>query len=525
PAGVLTHSLSTKHGGRFASPDFMVGPGQRLWLQICGDGQAMSRYVVQAFPRDGTVYPVTELKREQGWHWQAYDVGYWQGDMLHIELTTANDAPLLVRDQPRSWFGIRRALLVDSPQVGPDTNYHEGWTVVFEAAATNPPESTTALTSLLQDVLHHAITDWQNGRLSDAQALLIDGFLSEGLLPNTLEELPSAIPLVNRYRELEKDIPIATRVPTLAEWQGSDLPLYERGNHKKPQQVVPRRFLEAIDSHLYHTSLSGRRELAESLLRSDNPLTARVIVNRVWHHLFGQGVVSTCDNFGKLGGLPSHPELLDHLAYQFREVDRWSLKRLIRRIVTSQAWQQTSTPSTAANEADPSNRFVSHFSMQRLTAEAIRDSLLAVSGEIDLKMFGPAVLGSTPRRSIYVQVLRNDPDPFLAAFDAPLPFSCQGNRDVTNVPAQSLTILNGPLAAAAAEQLAKRCLSNQAASTAQMRIELLWRIALGRFPETSELQAAETFLTEAIERDTPNEEAWIELSHSLLNLKEFLYVR
>ncbi len=525
PASVLTHTLSTIHGGRFTSPDFTVGTGQRLWLQICGDGQAMSRYVVQNFPRDGTVYPVTELKREQGWHWQAYDVGYWQGDALHIELTTANDAPLLVKNQPRSWFGIRRAVLVDSSQVGPEPNYHECWTAVFAAAATHPPESTLELADLLANVLRQAILDWQDDSLSDAQALLIDGFLSEGLLPNTLEALPSASHLVKSYRELEKDIPIATRVPALAEWQGSDLQLYERGNHKQPQQIVPRRFLEAIDSRPYKSSLSGRRELAEDLLRSDNPLTARVIVNRVWHHLFGQGIVSTCDNFGKLGGLPSHPELLDYLAYQFRETDHWSIKRLIRRIVTSEAWQQSSMESAAASVADPDNRLLSHFSMQRLAAEAIRDSLLAVSGEIDLTMFGPAVVGSAHRRSIYVQVLRNDPDPFLAAFDAPLPFSCQGNRDVTNVPAQSLIMINGPLTAVAAEGLAQRCLSNLQARTVRQRIELMWCIALGRSPDSHELEAAVRLLSASDEPNGPTEAAWVELAHSILNLKEFIYVR
>ncbi|MCC7334296.1 MAG: PSD1 domain-containing protein [Pirellulaceae bacterium] len=525
PASVLTHSLSTKHGGRFTSPDFTVGPGQRLWLQVCGDGQAMSRYVVQDFPRDGTVYPVTELKRERGWYWQAYDVGYWQGDALHVELTTANDAPLLVRNQPRSWFGIRRALLVDSPQVRPDTNFRESWTTVFEAAAHRPPRSTMELADLLADSIRQAILDWRDGCLSDAQALLIDDFLSAELLPNTLEALPSASPLVIRYRELENDIPVATRIPTLAEWQGSDLRLYERGNHKQPQQIVLRRFLEAIDSRPYNSPLSGRRQLADDLLRDDNPLTARVIANRIWHHLFGQGIVSTCDNFGKLGTLPSHPQLLDYLAYQFREVDHWSLKSLIRRIVTSEAWQQSSTESAAARATDPDNRLLSHFSTQRLTAEAIRDSLLSVSGEIDLTMFGPAVAGSTPRRSIYVQVLRNEPDPFLAAFDTPLPFSCQGNRDVTNVPAQSLIMINGPLTAAAAEDLAERCLSSPQAETDRQRIELMWRIALGRRPDSHELEAAEQFLSTAHEPSDTAEAAWIELAHSMLNLKEFIYVR
>ncbi len=147
--------------------------------------------------------------------------------------------------------------------------------------------------------------------------------------------------------------------------------LFTRGNHKTPAEVVPRRFLEAIDATPYETADSGRLRLAEDLLRPDNPLTRRVIVNRVWHHLFGSGLVTTPDNFGRMGSTPTHPELLDYLAVRFAPTESqgaetnlppdfdWSLKRLIRFIVTSHTWQLSAQPAAQARQADPDNRWLS----------------------------------------------------------------------------------------------------------------------------------------------------------------------
>ena len=244
-----------------------------------------------------------------------------------------------------------------------------------------------------------------------------------------------------RYRKLENEIPVARRAPALSEWVGADQPLYDRGDHKKPREIIPRRFLEAIDNTPYDVSGSGRRQLAEDVLREDNPLTARVIVNRLWHHLFGRGIVGTNDNFGRLGQSPTHPELLDFLADEFRNSDGWAIKTMIRRIVTSQTWQQDSVPSEIALRADPDNELYSHYSVRRLEAEAIRDAMLAVSGHLDDSMFGDPVAGNTDRRSVYVKVIRNALDPFLATFDAPVPFSSKGRRDVTNETDKVITLL------------------------------------------------------------------------------------
>src|SRR5436305_11564499 len=138
------------------------------------------------------------------------------------------------------------------------------------------------------------------------------------------------------------------------------------------------------------TTVSGRLELAEQIAVARNPLTARVMVNRVWHHLFGAGLVRTVDDFGHVGELPSHPELLDYLAARF-VADGWSLKRLIRSIVTSRAFQLTSRTTAAARERDPQDRLLSHYRARRLEAEAIRDAILATSGRLDRTLYGPSI--------------------------------------------------------------------------------------------------------------------------------------
>lgn len=185
------------------------------------------------------------------------------------------------------------------------------------------------------------------------------------------------------------------------------------------------------------------------MLSDSNPLTRRVIVNRLWHHLFGRGIVATPDNFGKLGIEPTHPELLDYLATQFKQTGG-SMKQMIRSIVLSKTWQLSSKPGVKAMEIDPENGYLSHAFLRRLDAEAIRDSLLAVSGEMNADLFGAPVDGNSPRRSIYVKVRRTGLDPFLRAFDFPEPFSAVGRRDATNVPAQSLTMMNDQRVAALA---------------------------------------------------------------------------
>ncbi|MGV2338185.1 MAG UNVERIFIED_CONTAM: DUF1553 domain-containing protein [Planctomycetaceae bacterium] len=183
-------------------------------------------------------------------------------------------------------------------------------------------------------------------------------------------------------------------------------------------------------------------------------------MNRLWQHSFGQGLVRTVDNFGRLGELPTHPELLDYLAARFVREEGWSMKRMLRLLLTSETWQQSARGGAEGMERDGANRWLSRMSVRRLEAEAIRDAILAVSGQLDLKMYGPGVnvyfvsrterrrstgpLDGDRRRSVYQRIRRNSFNPFLEAFDAPRPATTRGRRDVTNVPLQALTMLNDP---------------------------------------------------------------------------------
>lgn len=287
----------------------------------------------------------------------------------------------------------------------------------------------------------------------------LDYFVRRDLLPATLARLPQLKESVAAYRQLEAEIPVPRRAPGVHEAAAFNQPLFVRGQITQPGEPVPRRFLEMFDSRPFPTALSGRLELAGEVANPANPLTARVMVNRLWHHLFGRGLVGTVDNFGRLGEKPTHPELLDYLSTRFIE-HGWSMKETIRFLVTSKTFQQSALASADARQIDPGNELLCHARVRRLEAEAIRDAVLAVSGQLDLKMSGPGVnvyyVGKTEgggpkgpldgdrRRSIYQRIRRNAANPLLEAFDAPKPASTRGKRDATNVPAQSLTLLNDP---------------------------------------------------------------------------------
>ena len=490
PAGVYSHALSTKYAARFTSADLQLDGEYELWLQVIGDKGASVRYVVQDYPRSGTVYPVPALKPQ--WTWQKLDLTYWDGDRIHIELTSGPDAPLLVKDNPSSWFGVREVLFLPKGSPSPASKDGGAFDPLFETAQASPPTSVAELAACYAKTLSAAITAWAEGRVTDSQAIFLERCLAQGLLPNRLEKLSTARPLIEMYREIEDEVVVPTRVPGLEETVARNQPLYHRGDHKQPTDEVPRRFLEAIDATPYDTQLSGRLELAEDLLRDDNPLTRRVIVNRIWHHLFGKGIVATPDNFGSLGRTPTHPELLDWLATRF-VADGWSLKSMIRQMVTSQTWQLDSNPPAAAGQLDPENNLLSHSNVRRLEAEAIRDAMLAVSGKLNTTMYGKPTGGASNRRSVYVEVKRNSLDPFLRVFDFPEPFTATGRRNVTNVPAQSLTMMNDKRVSDLATSWGTR-VNNAPSLNQEQRIEQMFLQAFGRRPTSSEVSEIAAYL-------------------------------
>jgi hypothetical protein len=341
--------------------------------------------------------------------------------------------------------------------------------------------------------------------------------------------------------------------PALLDGNGIDQFVLLKGSAARPGELSPRRFLEAIDGAnqpAWPKHSSGRLELADRVLDPANPLASRVAVNRLWHHLFGRGLVPTTDNFGKLGEPPADPQaqaLLDHLAVRFIE-EGWGLKKLIRQIVTSNTWQMASTPSVAAAQRDPLNLLLHHYPLRRLEGEAIRDKILAVSGRLDRTVGGPSVevyltpfhdgrgrpksgpLDGNGRRSLYTKVRRNFLPSFLLAFDLPVPFQAMGRRNVTNVPAQALTLMNDPFVNEHAQVWARRLLAETSLST-EGRITQMYGEAFAREPTAAEQAVAIEFLAAQAERhgadfttDPTNEAAWADLAHALFNTKEFIFV-
>jgi hypothetical protein len=297
-------------------------------------------------------------------------------------------------------------------------------------------------------------------------------------------------------------------------------------------------------------------QLAAEVVNPANPLTSRVLVNRLWQHLLGRGIVPSVDNFGVLGEPPTHPELLDHLALDFVR-DGWSIKRTIRKIVLSSTYQMASTsPATgspaAMNDAaqvDPQNLLLSHANIKRLESEAIRDAILKVSGRLDATQFGPSVpvnltefmqgrgrpntsgpLDGAGRRSIYLSVRRNFLSPLMLAFDTPIPFSTVGRRNVSNVPAQALILMNDPFVVAQAELWARKTLATKDLTPPE-RIARMYAEAFARPPTPTESAAALAFLSEqAAAYSLPSNQAtsdvrvWTDLAHVLFNVKEFVFV-
>ncbi|MEY3172353.1 MAG: hypothetical protein RLZZ436_266 [Planctomycetota bacterium] len=257
------------------------------------------------------------------------------------------------------------------------------------------------------------------------------------------------------------------------------------------------------------------------------PLAARVIVNRVWQHHFGEGLVGTPNDFGVQGDPPSHPELLEYLAAELVR-GGWQLKPLHRAILLSDTWQLGHTAAPENLAKDPTNRWLWHFRPRRLEAEAIRDSLLAVGGSLDSTLYGPSVLDNTARRSVYLRVKRSELLPIMTVFDAPEPTQSIGERSITTVPTQALTLLNSPIVRQQAEKLAA-LVRNTPERPLEDAIRDAWQRALARQPEPAELSRMQSFIHQqstALGAQSPanDQRAFEEFCHVLLCLNEFVYI-
>ena len=312
--------------------------------------------------------------------------------------------------------------------------------------------------------------------------------------------------------------------------------VFVRGNSGNQGPEVPRRFLAVLsgpDRKPFHDG-SGRLELARRIASPDNPLTARVMVNRVWLHHFGEGLVRTPSDFGARSDPPTHPELLDFLASKFMK-EGWSIKRLHRLIMLSSVYQQSSNGSAKSESLDPENRLLSHFNRQRLDFEAMRDALLAAGGALDEKMGGPSVnLLAEPfvrRRTVYSYVDRQNLQGLLRTFDFASPDAHSPMRHVTTIPQQALFLMNSPFAVQQAERLIARPEIASTPDTVE-RVRRMYRFVYSRDPTPEELSLAQQYLDLASPVASPGTKPnpddkltpWQRYAQALLMTNEFVYI-
>ncbi len=458
-----------------------------------------------------------------------FDVEMWKGRKAYVELIVG------------TYLG--RSHITDNHRLlRNDSSYFDvAYAVAFDGA---PPQHAPAQRMANEGDLARSVGAWTEGTALPEQVAAINRALRSGRLSRP--GLPEHVGQTSGAAGLG---PIDYYVG-LTDGNAVHSAVFDRGNYRTLSgNPVPHRFLSVLDTTgtVFSASASGRLDLARAVVDPSNPLTARVMVNRLWHHAFGRGIVATVDNFGAQGELPSHPDLLDYLAARFVELD-YSIKSMLREMVLSRTFRRA-TATGDATEADPDNRLLSHYSVRRLEAEAIRDVLLAVSGRLDSTMYGPPVpthltefmegrgrpaesgpLDGDGRRSIYLAVRRNFLSPMMLAFDTPIPFSTFGARNTSNVPAQSLTMLNDPFVADQARNWAHRLVAMTGLDTDQ-RIEYIYMVALSRRPTVEEVSNARNFMeSEARRLGLPpgeyglDEDVWAAYCHVVFNLKEFIYL-
>jgi hypothetical protein len=316
-----------------------------------------------------------------------------------------------------------------------------------------------------------------------------------------------------------------TTLHIVREGSSRDLTLFVRGDVTNKGPVVPRHFLSVLcrEGPKRFTQGSGRRQLAEAIAARDNPLTARVLVNRVWGQCFGRVLVATPSNFGALGERPTHPELLDDLAVRFMD-SGWSLKWLLREITLSAAYAQSSRPDTRTLQADPDNRLLGCVPRRRLSVEAWRDAVLSAAGQLDSTVGGPSIDPQDARqrrRTVYSAVSRLDLNRMLALFDFPDPNTHSARRQETTTPLQKLFVLNSPFMAAQAAALAERLgreIPGGGAEGQRRRICRAYLLLYGRSATDAEVRLGQAFLADG----TPTR--WRQYAQVLLAANEMLYV-
>lgn len=523
PAGLADSSqYSKKLHGVLRSPTFEIQSNE-IWYRIKGNNVKI-RLIIDGFVMDvynGLLFGGASInvntKDQFQWVRQAGDIHRYKGHRAHIEII----------DQGGGYAIVDKVVFSDGGQ----------------------PDHVSANVAKLLPLLKDA-SDINDFTKKYASAIRSNDEFGLPLVSGKAALKKSMAKTSEMIKAIEGEIPNPILVPAMTEGSPEDERVFIRGNHKTLGPVANRQLLVAMvgEEKIAEEDGSGRLRLAKQMANGNNPLTSRVAVNRLWHHLFGRGIVSSTDNFGVLGQKPSHPELLDYLANEF-VADGWSIKQMLKRMVLSQTYRMSSQINPQAKEIDPENILLHRSSIRRLQGEAIRDSILAISGRLDPKVYGPSVtlhltsfmqgrgrpgrsgpVDGDGRRSIYTEIRRNFLPPMLVAFDMPIPFNSIGRRNLSNVPAQALILMNDPFVVGQAEVWAKKLVSEK--SDIPSRITQMYEQAFGRRPSDAELKNAQAFIElQAKELGVKpgdiqaNVQIWKDLCHVIFNVKEFIYLK
>jgi hypothetical protein len=533
--------LGGKFCGVLRSPTFTI-EHEKVFYRIKGKS-CQVRLIIDGFVMD--VYNALLYKgcafdlnsNQMKWVVQSGDLKNYLGREAHIEIIDHSDGSFAIEEIR---FGS------GAPPLNPVTPFD----LLCEKA--KPKTTTKACLKLLSDCFDgNSKIDLTRNQRRDIVDFFDDHQLIQHLpqpvaLNDQLHPIDKLRENKNKLAAVNQNVPKPMFAIAMADGNGIDEHIYIRGNHKTLGKVAKRNFLTALSPQpLKIPTGSGRLELANEISSPENPLTARVAVNRIWHHMIGVGIVPSVDNFGALGQTPTHPELLDFLGNEFVG-NQWSVKKMIRRIALSKTYQLSSNSNSTNSETDPNNIYLHRAHVKRLTGESIRDSILAISGQLNEERFGPPVkihldsfmqgrgrpgqsgpLDGDGRRSIYIEVRRNFLSPMLLAFDTPAPFNTLGRRNKSNVPAQALILMNSPFVLEQAERWAEKITETSIddedfwdeEEVRQMYLEIFSR------PVTeSELKNAIEFL-KAQTKEADAQTAWRDLCHVLFNTKEFIYLK
>ena len=576
PAGRFTHRLSSKLNGTLRSPVLPAGK-RYISFQVLGQRSSALRLVSNHCQLNYANYRAMTSAELQ---WVTFAPPEDRESLrTYAELMTMFDNPKFpdqlaalggdsgnyklpwdkAAENPRSYFGVTQVVLHDGPETPQPSLAHliplvadqekPDAVATAETVARQQASILTNLAARYTSRMSLAIDAFAADAASAQDVAWLDAMLKRELLTNQSAQATRCQALVNEYRQVDSQLVIPRVSVGISDGgPGIEQPVFHRGDCTRPGEPVPRRYLEVLAKSQapFESSGSGRLELADRIASPTNPLTSRVMVNRIWHHLFGVGLARTVDDFGHVGEPPSHPDLLDYLANQFVD-EGWSVKRMIRSLVLTKTFQASNRPSKRSQELDPQNRLLQHYTARRMEAESVRDTILAASGGLNPELYGPSIqpfrekeyadrrlfpgpLDGNGRRSVYTKNNLMEAPKFLGSFNFPGGKVVQGRRDVTNVPAQALALLNDPFVLQQAGVWSDRLLTRSTDSIST-RIESMFRRAFGRLPDSEEQANCQQTIQEFAElyhvpsdQILASREIWRDLAHTLFNFNEMIFI-